>query len=86
MGSWEEGNIIIFMSIIRYVITSILYLILVSMADFGKYSEMITEMLITNQLFTPLPLNEVSETEEIYQDQGHYEGAGDGNYGQDDFG
>jgi hypothetical protein len=86
MGSWEEGNIIIFMSIIRYVITSILYLILVSMADFGKYSEMITEMLITNQLFTPLPLNELSETEEIYQDQGHYEGAGDGNYGQDDFG
>jgi hypothetical protein len=59
---------------------------IVSMADFGKYSEMITEMLITNQLFTPLPLNEVSETEEIYQDQGHYEGAGDGNYGQDDFG
>ena len=56
------------------------------MADFGKYSKMITEMLITNQLFTPLPLNEVSETEEIYQDQGHYEGAGDGNYGQDDFG
>ena len=33
-----------------------------------------------------LPLCEVSEAQKIYQDQEHFEGAGDGDDGQDDCG
>ena len=76
------------MRIIRYVIISLLCLTLVSSnqrddsnTHFGKYSGMITEVLDP-----PVPPNDVNETEESYQDLEHFEGAGDGDYGQDDYG
>ena len=37
-------------------------------------------------LGTPLPPYDVNETEDIYQDLEYFEGAGDGDYGQDYYG
>ena len=70
------------------MVTSILCFILVSSnqrddsnTKFGKYSDKITEVLDK-----PVHPNDVNETEESYQDLEHFEGAGDGDYGQEDFG
>ena len=76
------------MSIIRYIITILLCFVSVSSyqrddsnTQFGKYSDMITEVLDT-----PVPPNDVNETEESYQDLEHFEGAGDGDYRQVEYG
>ena len=68
--------IIIHMSIIRYVITILLCLILVSSYQRDDSN--------AEALGTPLPPYDVNETEDIYQDLEYFEGAGDGNYGHNE--